>query len=179
MEDLSLHILDIAENSLRAGATKIDIEINIDTTLDKLTVTIRDNGRGMTDAEIKRITDPFYSTKTAKRVGLGIPLFQASAAEANGSLQIESEPGRGTTVSAWFQLSHADRRPFGKMTETLVALIAGNPDVSFSYTSVIDDKKFMFTTDEIRKSLREVPINTPEVLGFIRETLCEQEKSLP
>lgn len=179
MEDISLHILDIAENCLRAGSTKIEIEMEIDTILDRVTITVRDNGKGMTEAEIKLATDPFYSTKITRRIGLGILLLLESASQANGSVRIESEPGKGTTVTAWFELSHVDRRPFGEITETFITLIAGNPDVSFIYTSTIDGEKFTLATDEIKKSIREVPINSPEVLSFIRKELTEHEKSLP
>jgi anti-sigma regulatory factor (Ser/Thr protein kinase) len=179
MEDLSLHILDIAENSLRAGSAYIEIEIDVDTAADRVTMTVRDNGKGMTETEIKWVTDPFYSSKTTSRIGLGIPLLQASASQANGSVRIESELGKGTTITAWFELSHIDRRPFGKITETLITLIAGNPDVDFRYTSTIDGVKFTIATEEIKKSLREVPINSPDVLIFIRKALSEHEKSLP
>jgi anti-sigma regulatory factor (Ser/Thr protein kinase) len=179
MEDLSLHILDIAENSIRAGATFIEIEIEVDTAADKVTIAIRDNGKGMTETEIKRATDPFYSSKTTRRIGLGIPLLMESASQANGSVRLESEPGKGTVVTAWFELSHIDRRPFGNITETIITLIAGNPDVNFSYTSTIDGTKFTIATDEIKKSIRDVPINSPQVLNFIRKALIEYEKSLP
>jgi len=179
MEDLSLHILDIAENSLRAGSTCVEIEIDVDTAADRITITVRDNGKGMTETEIKQVMDPFYSSKTTHRIGLGIPLLHESASQANGSVRIESEPGKGTTVTAWFELSHIDRRPFGKITETIITLIAGNPDVNFRYTSTIDGTKFTFATEEIKKSLREVPINSIEVLNFIRRALIEHEISLP
>lgn len=135
MEDLSLHILDIVENSIAASADRIRILIVEDTARDLLTLQIEDNGNGM-DAETReKVLDPFFTTRTTRRIGLGLPLLAQAAREAAGTLELASEPQRGTTVKAVFQLSHPDRKPLGDIAETLRALVAGRPelDLQFEY----------------------------------------------
>jgi hypothetical protein len=135
MQDLSLHILDIVENSIAASARRIEIRIAEDTRQDLLSVEIRDDGQGMDAEAQKKALDPFFSTKTTRRVGLGLPLLAQAARETGGSLQLESEPGGGTTVKAMFQLSHPDRKPLGDIAETLRTILAGRPelDLQFEY----------------------------------------------
>ncbi|MCX5848429.1 MAG: ATP-binding protein, partial [Deltaproteobacteria bacterium] len=126
MIDLAAHILDIAENSVRAGARLIEINIDEDTANDSLSIEIIDDGQGMKTEEIKKVLDPFYTTKTVRRVGLGIPLLAAAAQRSGGILHLESKEGEGTTIKATFGLSHVDRQPMGDITGTLIILIAGN-----------------------------------------------------
>ncbi len=137
MQDLSLHILDIAENATRAGSSKIVIEILEDESEDKLTVCIEDNGKGMDKEMIKKALDPFFTTKNGKKVGLGLSLLAQAAQQAGGELKIDSEEGKGTKVTAIFQLSHPDMKPIGNVLETMTALVAGNPSTQF----VLDYKK--------------------------------------
>jgi anti-sigma regulatory factor (Ser/Thr protein kinase) len=135
MQDLSLHILDVVENSIAAGASRIEIRIVEETRKDRLTLEIVDNGRGM-DAETRRkALDPFYTTRSTRRVGLGLPLLAQAARESGGILEIDSEPGRGTTVRAVFKLSHPDRKPLGDIPETLRTIVSGRPelDLHFEY----------------------------------------------
>jgi hypothetical protein len=173
MLELSEHILDIAENSVRAGAKLIQINIEEDSNKDLLTIEIIDDGQGMDLDETKRVLDPFYTTKTVRRVGLGIPLLADAAQRAGGSLQLNSEKGKGTTVKATFSLSHVDRQPMGNIISTLIILISGNSSVDFFYKYRHNDRRFELDTREIRKEIEDVPINHPEIIKYIRGVLKE------
>jgi Histidine kinase-, DNA gyrase B-, and HSP90-like ATPase len=173
MLELSEHILDIAENSVRAGAKLIQINIEEDSNKDLLTIEIIDDGQGMDQDETKRVLDPFYTTKTVRRVGLGIPLLADAAQRAGGSLQLNSEKGKGTTVKATFSLSHVDRQPMGNIISTLIILISGNSSVDFFYKYRHNDRRFELDTREIRKEIEDVPINHPEIIKYIRGVLKE------
>jgi anti-sigma regulatory factor (Ser/Thr protein kinase) len=168
MEDLSLHILDIAENSINAGAKNIEINIVEDTKNNLLTIEIIDDGKGMNEKVVKIATDPFYTSRTTRKVGLGLPMLKDAAEAANGKVEINSRAGSGTKVTASFQLSHIDRKPIGNMSETLVALIAGNPNIEIAYIEKSDSKKFIFDSSEIKNRIKDCQINSPEVLIFIR-----------
>lgn len=136
MEDLSLHILDIVENSIAASASRIEILIAEDTHQDQLCLQIKDNGQGMDADACKKALDPFFTTRTTRRVGLGLPLLAQAAQDSGGKLEMTSEPGQGTTVKAIFQLSHPDRKPLGDIAETLRTILSGRPelDLQFEYT---------------------------------------------
>lgn len=177
MEDLSLHILDIAENSLSAGASKIEIFIKEDTSEDLLILEVRDNGMGM-DEELLKATDPFFTTKTVRKVGLGIPLLKQAAEDCDGGLSIYSEKGKGTTITARFRLSHIDLKPMGDLGATIMVLIAGNPDVNFILEYNRDKRTFRFDTEEFRAVLDEIPINLPAILKVIRENINEGIRDL-
>jgi len=133
MQDLSLHILDIAENATRAGGSEVIIKISEDESQDKLVVSIEDNGKGMDREMVKKAMDPFFTTKSTKKFGLGLSLLAQAAQQAGGELKIESQEGKGTKVTAVFQLSHPDMKPIGDMGETMTALIAGNPTTRFIF----------------------------------------------
>jgi anti-sigma regulatory factor (Ser/Thr protein kinase) len=171
MLELAAHILDIAENSVRAGARLIEIVIDEDTANDSLSIEIIDDGHGMKQEEINRVLDPFYTTKTVRRVGLGIPLLADAAQRSGGHLNLESQEGKGTTIKATFGLSHVDRQPMGNITSTLIILIAGNSDVDFFYKYRHNDRQFELDTREIRKEIEDVSINHPEILKYIRGIL--------
>ena len=136
MEDLSLHILDIAENALRAGAESVVIRLAQSKRQDRLVLEVVDDGEGMSEEDARRSLDPFFTTKCGKRVGLGLPLLAQAAEQAGGNLEVESAPGRGTRVTATFGLSHIDRAPLGNMQETLECLRATHPEVRFRYEAV-------------------------------------------
>ena len=133
MEDLSLHILDIVENSVAARADKIEIRTTEDKKKDLLSVEVIDNGFGMDEETTKKALDPFYTTKTVRRFGFGLSLLMEAAKTAGGSFSIESKKGKGTKISATFQLSHIDRQPMGDMGQTMITLILGNPEIDFIY----------------------------------------------
>ena len=178
MEDLSLHILDIAENSANAGARNIDISILEDTSQDMLRIQISDDGRGMEPAVLEQVTDPFYTTRTTRRVGLGLALFNEAARAANGSMDVHSIFGKGTTVTATFQLSHIDRKPLGDMADTMVTLVLGNPDVHIVYTQERGGDTFRFDTQDIKAKLGGLSINHGSVLAFIKQYITENVQSL-
>lgn len=171
MEDLSLHILDIAENSIDAGASRIEIQIIIKESEDRLILKVKDNGKGMDKETIKMVEDPFFTTKKVRRFGLGIPLLAQSARECNGNLSIESEYGKGTTITAEFQYSHIDRKPLGDIGSTISVLIGGHPEKDFIFSYEKNGFSYRFDTEEIKKELNEVPINLPSVLKLIKEDI--------
>jgi len=151
MEDLSLHILDIVENSIRAYAKKIEIKIIEDKKKDLLTIEIIDDGKGMDEKTLKNVLDPFFTTKNTRKVGLGLSLLAQSAEESGGSIEIESKPGQGTKVKATFGYSHIDRKPLGDVHESLKVLITANPDINFIYEYQKDDVGHCLDTKEIKK----------------------------
>ena len=155
MEDLSLHILDIVENSIRAKASRIEIEVVEDIGKDLLTIEIKDNGQGIDEETIKKVLDPFYTTRTTRKVGLGLPLLSQAAKESGGDVEIESKVGRGTRVKATFVYSHIDRKPLGNIETTLTTLIAGNPEVDFIYEHKKDELEYRLDTKEIRARIEK------------------------
>jgi hypothetical protein len=149
VEDLSLHILDIVENSIKAKASMIEIIIDEDIEDDLVTVEIKDNGQGIEKAAIKKVFDPFFTTRTTRRVGLGLPLLRQAAIESGGDIKIESKVGKGTRVKATFIYSHIDRKPLGNMEATLATLITGNREVEFLYKHKKDKLGYCFNTKNI------------------------------
>jgi len=148
MEDLSLHILDIAENSIAAAAKKIEIIIDEDKDKDLLTIEIIDNGNGMDQETLKKALDPFFTTRTTRRVGLGLSLLAQAAKESGGKMELNSKPHRGTIVKATFRLSHPDCRPMGDITETIRTLITAHPEIDFVYEHQKDNSIYRFDTRE-------------------------------
>ena len=176
MEDLSLHILDIAENATAAGAKLVEIIIAQDTRRDRLQIVIRDDGRGMDRDMLEKAGDPFFTTRTTRRVGLGLSLLQQATREAEGDFFITSKPGQGTEVRATFQASHIDRKPLGDMGSTLVSLILGNPDVNFVYTSNFDGEETALDTRMIKEELDDTTsLSDPAVLNLIKN-LCKVDR---
>ena len=178
MEDLSLHILDIAENSISAGARLINITLVEDSVRDLLTVEIADDGKGMSSDVVDKVVDPFYTSRTTRKVGLGLPLFQEAAAAANGSMEIRSIADRGTTVRATFQLSHIDRKPIGNMVETVTSLLCSSEEVDVRYVHIRDGNKMIFDSKEIRDELGCIPLNSIKGINVIRGYLNQEEEAL-
>lgn len=172
MQDLSLHVLDIVENSINAGAKNIGISIREDRGKDLLTIEIADDGCGMNNAGLKKAVDPFWTTRETRRVGLGLSLFEQAAQMAGGALSIDSQAGVGTRVTASFQFSHIDRKPLGDMANTLLTLIVGNPAVEFSYSYQSDESDVVLNTREIKAQLGPVPIGSPEGISLLRRRLA-------
>lgn len=173
MEDLSLHILDVAENAAAAGASRVWISITEDTSRDRIEIEIRDNGRGMDAETAAKVADPFFTTKTVRRIGLGLPLLKQAAEESAGDFSIRSDLGAGTVVRAGFRRSHIDRKPLGDVAASVVSLVAGNPGIDFVLEYRSDGSEYRFDTAEIRPDLGEVPINAPPVLRLLREEISE------
>ena len=178
MQELSLNVLDVAENSVRAGASLVEITVEEDTAADRLTITIADDGKGMTPEQVQQVSDPFFTTRTTRRVGLGIPFFRRAAELSGGGLEIQSTPGKGTVVTARFGLSSIDRMPLGDMAGTIRTLVQCNPAMDFRYVRVLDGRRMEMDTREFRQVLVDVPLDDPQVLGFLGEYLTENTREL-
>ncbi|MEW6262806.1 MAG: ATP-binding protein [Thermodesulfobacteriota bacterium] len=173
MLELSLHILDVVENSLAAGADLVEIGLIKDEAGDRLGLSVTDNGSGMPADILERVADPFYTTRVTRRVGLGLPLLKQAAEACAGSFSIESAAGRGTSLTAEFRLTHLDRAPLGDMTGTLLTLIVGRAEVDFIYRQRTGQEEFVLDTREIKAALDGAPMSDPEVINFLRENLGE------
>lgn len=173
MKDLSLHILDIVQNSIRANASLIGIEISELPEKDQLIINITDNGCGMTSEQLRRATDPFYTSRTTRKVGLGLSLFKQNAEMSGGSFYVESEFGKGTKVSAVFGLTHFDRPIMGDLTGTLLLLICSPEGPDYIFKHQTHSGEFALDTRELKLTLGDVPINHPEVRSFLKEMLQE------
>ncbi len=177
MKELSLNILDVTENSVKAGAGLT--EILLEQTGNRLTITIKDDGCGMSPEVLESVTDPFYTTRTTRKVGLGIPLLKLSAEQTGGSLQITSDTGEshGTTVTANFFTDHIDFTPLGDIISTVTTLVQGHPDTDFLFRHIKDGREVALDTRELRIVLEGVPLDTYEVIKWIEEYLREQYDS--
>ena len=174
MKEISLNILDVVGNSIKAQAARIDITIVESTERDALELSIVDDGCGMAPEFLARVTDPFTTTRTTRKVGLGLPLLKMASESCNGSFSINSVQGQGTQVYASFQLTHLDRMPLGNMAETIVTLISACDSIRYVYTHQTDEDTFVFDTEEIRNTLgEEIPLSTPEVLAWIQDYVKE------
>jgi len=150
MEDLSLHILDVAENSIQASATKIEIMITEDKSKDLLVIRIKDNGRGMSEETLCKVLDPFYTTRTTRRVGMGLSLLSQAAKESNGSFEINSVIGEGTEVKASFQYSHIDRKPMGDIKSTLISLMISYPEINIIFVHQDEDGTDIIDSNQLK-----------------------------
>lgn len=178
MRELSLNVMDIAQNSVRAKASVIEIEITENTEQSTLEIKITDDGCGMSEEQVKSVIDPFFTTRTTRKVGLGIPLFKMAAEQTGGYLDIKSQLGKGTVVTAKFISSHMDMTPLGDINSTISILIRCNPDTNIVFTHSVDDKTFTLNTRELKEVLGDVPLDTPEVMQWIGDYLKEQTEIL-
>ncbi|PID57583.1 ATP-binding protein [candidate division KSB3 bacterium] len=171
MKELSLHILDIVQNSTKAGATVITVEVIELLRRNLLKIMIRDNGCGMSKEALATITDPFSTSRTTRKVGLGLSLLQAAAEKCNGAMSIESEQGKGTVVTATFRHDHIDRVPLGDIVSTLITVIAGHPDIDFCYRHHMNEHVFEFNTVDVKRELGELSIADMSVIQFLSDYL--------
>ena len=178
MTEISLNVLDITENSVKAKATLIKITVEASTAKDLLTITIDDNGCGMTAEQLSRVTDPFFTTRTTRKVGLGVPFFKQSAEMTGGSFDIKSTPNVGTVITASYVLSSIDRMPLGDMVSTMHQLIVMHQQCDFLYSYSYNDKSFTLDTREFRETLGDVPFDVPEVSRFIKDFLKENTEEV-
>ena len=178
MRELSLNILDIVQNSISAGASLTEIVVNENTKDKTLLIGIYDNGCGMTEEQVKSVIDPFFTTRTTRKVGMGIPLFKMSCEQTGGKFTIESEKGVGTKINALYKTDSIDFTPLGDIASTIVTIVSMNADKEFLYRRVLDDKEFIFSTVEIKKILDGVPLSEPSVMNWIEEYLNEQYNEL-
>jgi len=173
LQEISLNILDVAQNSIKAEAKLIELLVEIDTMKDRLVVEINDNGCGMTKEQTENVTDPFFTTRETRKVGLGVPFFKEAAESTGGNFSIVSEVGTGTKVKAVFTLSHIDRVPLGDMNATVETLVFYNGGIDFLYRYCVDGESFSLDTREIRELLEGAPLDSPDVKAFISEFLKE------
>ncbi len=178
MRELSLHILDVVENGITAGGNCIWIEVDEAPKKDQLTIVIRDNGSGMPIEKIDNINDPFITSRTTRRVGLGLSLLAAAAERCDGTVRVDSQPGKGTEVAATFRYRHIDRAPLGDIAATVTTLIIGNPGIDFVYSHRIDGKDFGLDTREIRSEMPDLSLSDPAVIHQLTETIRSALKAL-
>ncbi len=178
MKEISLHILDVAENGISAGADLIRIEVAEDLQSNILRIVIADNGGGIPPEQIDLAADPFYTSRSTRRVGLGLSLLDAAARQCGGGMSIESGQGSGTRVTAEFVHDHIDRAPIGDMAGTMAGLIMGNPDVEFDYLHRVDGREFRLSTQAVKQELGGRPVTDLKVFRRIMETLRSGEKRL-
>lgn len=178
MRELSLNILDIAQNSISAGASLIEIDVRENTYRNEMVISIIDNGCGMSKEQVENVRDPFYTTRTTRKVGMGIPLFQMEAEMTGGKLDIESEQGNGTRVEALFHTDHVDFIPLGDISSTVVMLIAMNTDRDFLYTHTYNENSFSVDTRQLKQILDGVSLDTPEIQQWLREYITEQLQTI-
>ncbi|OGP99111.1 MAG: hypothetical protein A2026_18545 [Deltaproteobacteria bacterium RBG_19FT_COMBO_46_12] len=173
MEDLSLHILDIVENAVSAKAKRIDILVMEEPKEDRLIIEIKDDGIGMDEEVNRKAIDPFFTTRTSRKVGLGLSLMAQAAQEAGGMLRIESELGKGTKVTATFQYHHIDRKPLGSMMETMTMLLLGNPELDISYIHQKEGKSYILNSQVLKERFKDRSLIDPEVIQWLKKHLKE------
>ena len=178
MREIALHLLDIAENSAAAESTKVSIEVHEDLLNDRLTAVVIDNGRGMDAETAQNVQDPFYTTRTTRNVGLGIPLLKLAAEQAEGRFSLQSEPGKGTRLEAEFRHSNIDRMPLGDLASTYLTVLISHPEIDWTFRYQVAEKdvecrEFMFESADLKSELGEIPLTEPEVLAFVRGMIEE------
>lgn len=178
MRELALHIMDIMENGIGAGATLIHLDISENHKENRIRIVIGDNGRGIPKGLLDKVTDPFFTSRTTRRVGLGLSLFREASRRCEGEFTIASEEGKGTSVEATFRLDHIDLAPLGQIDGAMTSMIMGNPEVDFFFRHDVDGRCFEMDTREIRKELEEVPLNHPKVLQSISESIRKGEEGI-
>lgn len=173
MRDLSLHLLDLAQNSIKAGASLVTIRLAVDER-GLLTMTLTDDGCGMSPELLQRVTSPFATTRTTRKVGLGIPMMMENAQRAGGDLRIESQVGRGTTLTVTYDTHNIDSLPLGDLAGTILSLVLMNPDrPDILFEGRTEKGEGRFDTREIRAALSGVPLNEPEVVAWMKDALNE------
>ncbi len=178
MRELSLNVLDIAQNSIVAGASLTEIVLNENTEEHTLLIGIYDNGKGMTEEQVKNVQDPFFTTRTTRKVGMGIPLFKMAAEQTGGSFKITSQVGVGTEVEALFKTDSIDFTPVGDMESTISTIVSMNEDKDFIYKRSVDEREFVFSSADIKKILDGVPLSEPSVIKWIEEYIRENTQNL-
>lgn len=178
MKDFAMHIMDIVQNSLSADATEITVTITESTEEDKLRLVITDNGKGIPEDMLQNITDPYVTSRTTRKVGLGLPLLNQHARSTGGDLKILSKVGIGTEIFATFGLLHYDRQPLGDIAGTIVLLAAANPNIKFVYEHITSSGSYRFDTDEVNEMLDGMSISEATVIRFLKEMIQENLKEI-
>ncbi len=178
MRELSLHLLDIAENSVAAGARNVTMTVREDLQGDRLYLAVQDDGKGMDAATAARVVDPFVTSRTTRKVGLGLPLLKEAAELCNGDLRITSTPGEGTLVEIEFQHSHIDRMPLGDLASTMLTLLVSSPEIHWVFHYQVNDEVFTFDDGIVKTELEGIPLSEPVVLAYLREMITHGVGSL-
>jgi hypothetical protein len=178
MKDLALHILDILQNSVTAGATLVKLRIDEVPADNQYLVKFTDNGQGMDSEMVKHVTDAFFTTRTTRKVGLGLPLLKQNAERTGGGMTIHSEPGKGTEVAVMFVYSHIDRLPTGDIAGILALTVSSYPAIDFIYTHNTPHGTYVFDTVEIKESLGDLPITNPQVIAFMKDLIGDNLKEI-
>lgn len=179
MRELSLNVMDIAQNSVRANASLITIEVNESKNENLLTISIEDNGCGMSEEQLQNVIDPFFTSRTTRKVGLGIPLFKLASEQTGGKFSINSKLNKGTKTKASFVTSSIDMTPLGDINSTICILIRCNPQIDFVFIHSTDLDSFTLDTRELKEVLGEdVPLDTPDVILWIEEYLRENTEKI-
>ena len=178
MREIALHLLDIAENSVAAESKNISVHVHEDLLKDRLSASVIDDGHGMDAATAQQVQDPFYTTRTTRNVGLGIPLLKLAAEQAEGSFSLESDPGKGTWVEAEFRHGHIDRMPLGDLSATFLTLLISHPQIDWTFLYRVTDRnkdgrEFLFESADLKRELGDISLTEPEVLTFLRSLFEE------
>lgn len=178
MNDLSMHILDIVQNSISAGATRVTLTVDEAPGADLLTIVIGDNGKGMTSEQVSRLSDPFFTSRTTRKVGMGIPLLMDSARQSGGDVRIESEPGKGTEVTAVFGYSNIDRPPLGDVANALMLLVSSNPALDFLFTYRYNGEEYLFDTVDVREILGDDALKDLTIIRNLEEMIKDNMREI-
>jgi len=178
MNDLAMHILDILQNSLSALATFIKLTVFEDIDNDLLVITIEDNGKGMTPEQVSKLSDPFYTSRTTRKVGMGIPLLKQSAEQSGGGVDIESKQGVGTQVTASFKYSNIDRPPLGDVANAFILTVSANPDVDFILRYIVGKNEYVFDTVEVKEALEGTPLNDASIVRILTDMIRDNIEDL-
>lgn len=178
MKDLSMHIMDIIQNSVRAEATLVELEIKESRKDDLFSILIKDNGFGMTEEVLAKAIDPFFTTRTTRKVGLGLSLLKQNAEQTGGSMKIISKQGVGTELKAVFSHSHLDRPVLGDIAGTMVLLVGANPEMDFIYKHITDEGEYVFNTKEVKEVLDDIPVSDPNIMLYLKEMIKENLNTL-
>lgn len=178
MKDLSMHILDIIQNSVRANASTVNLNIIEDKDADLFKIIINDDGDGMDSDTLNKVLDPFFTTRTTRKVGLGLSLLKQNAERTGGYMTIDSELGEGTETKAVFSFFNIDRPSLGDMPGTMTVLVGANPEIHFNYSHNTGEGEYIFDTNEVKEALDGVPINNAEILMYLRDMIKENLQAI-
>jgi len=179
MDELSLNILDIAQNSVAAEATLVKIDVEEDDIGDRVVIRVSDNGKGMSDKFLETVENPFITTRKTRKIGLGISFLKEAAEITGGCIELQSELGLGTTITAYFTKSHVDRQPLGDLTGTIITLVTLNPGIDFEIRYVVNENEFLFSSQDVKAHLGEdVMLNSPPIISFLTDYVKEHIQNL-
>jgi len=179
MDELSLNILDIAQNSIAANATLVEIDVEENNSTGILTIRVKDNGKGMDEDFLKSVHDPFITTRTTRKIGLGISFFKEAAEITGGQIDIVSKLGEGTTITGKFVMISIDLQPIGNLTETIITLVSLNTEIDFIIRYKVNENEFVFSTQELKELLGEdASLNSPSIVTFLTEYVSEHIENL-